>query len=500
MGLKNKYLFIFLLTNIIQISLFTQVFSATTSAGSQNSFILPQYSQLVSLDFKNADIRDVLKAFSRQIGANFIVSDAVKTDPITLFLDAVPVEDALKKILTANGLSYSYDNNDNILMIDNIKAEKNIITRVYPLKYATVASSKLQSTFGITAEEGGGNGSSSAGSNTVTTSVALVDILKTVLTASAKIAEDSRTNSLIISDEDTNFPLIERTLAKLDVPVAQILIEVQMIDVSKEVADEIGVKFGNTLYDFKGLGGRSFYFPLDQKNALSKGGTEVTYSQGAMGGNAFSAMLQFLKTSTDARNLARPRIWTMNNETAQIKITASEAIGVKVTAAATITQGSTVEPERVETGITLTVTPQLNLMTGDILLAVSPRVVVARLGGTYSGVTFKDTEIRSAKVKMRIHSGETVVLGGLLRSEKQKVQTKLPVLGDIPFLGRVFRHDTTTTKDRELLIFITPRVMDPGSDFVVDTVPADLGIRESSGVIRQSIIRSAMDSMSVQKK
>ncbi|MEI8012002.1 MAG: secretin N-terminal domain-containing protein [Candidatus Omnitrophota bacterium] len=477
MIVKKIFLFLFVVY-VIQGLFFSSVF-AEVLQDDQSDFVLPQYSHSVSLDFKNADLRDVLKAFSRQIGVNFIISEDVKAGPITVFLESVPVEDALKKILTANGLFGKYDAADNILVVGSMATKKKFITRVYALKYATVSTSKLLSTFAL------GGGSAAGGT--------LVDSLKAVVSSAAKIAEDPRTNSLIITDEEDRFPIIEQTLARLDIPIAQILIEVQMIDTSKEALDEVGVKFGNTFFELAGLGGKNYYYPLDQAKILNNGGS-LTYTSGTLNGGAFSAVLQFLSSRTDTKSLAHPKIMTMNNEMAQIKVTASEVVGVTTTAA-TSTSPMTQSAERTETGITLTVTPQVNLITGDILLAIEPLVAASRTGATFNSQTYKDPETRSAKVKMKIHSGDTVVLGGLLRSEEEKIVIKLPFLGDIPLLGRLFRHDRVSIKNKELLIFITPRVID-----LFDGAPRvgsvnNLGARESRVTVRQAMVSAALDSV-----
>ena len=110
-----------------------------------------------------------------------------------------------------------------------------------------------------------------------------------------------------------------------------------------------------------------------------------------------------------------------------------------------------------ETGVILTVTPQVNLLSGDILMAVSPKVIEVKpsliIGTT---TTFMDPETRGAKVVMRVHDGETIALGGLLGTVKETTITKIPILGDIPFLGRAFRHKKQNDSARELVIFITP--------------------------------------------
>jgi type II secretory pathway component GspD/PulD (secretin) len=414
--------------------------------GGDAAFILPQYSKRISLDFKNADLKDVLKAFSKQIGANFILSDKVKATALTLFLENVPVEDALSKILVANGLTYEYDAASNIFMVypfDPVIKEM-IITRVYPLKNATVPSSKLFKTLNMD-----GAASTSSGSG-------ILEPLQSVITKGGKIAEDARTNSLIITDVETNFPQIEELLAKLDVPISQVLIEVEMLDVLKSTTDLLGVKFGKEFFQVSG-GSATSYFPFDSSNVVEKYAGKDTFSAGSMGAVNMSAVLEFLTTQTDTKNLARPRLLTLDNQTAQIKISTDEAVGVLSTATSTGgSTGSTVDQaERVKTGVFLTVTPQVNLLSGDITLAVSPKVIEATTGQQFGATTFKDPEERGANVILKVRAGETIILGGLLRKKNEKTITKFPLLGDIPFLGRLFRHDNTTGKDRELLIFIT---------------------------------------------
>jgi len=127
---------------------------AASMVADNSSFILPAYSKPISLDFKDADIKDILKIFSQQIGSNFILSDKVKAKSVTVFLDKVPVEEALAKILTANGLSYRFDQGSNIFIVDLKDDTDRLATHVYPLKYATVPSSKVLSTYSI-ADDGG---------------------------------------------------------------------------------------------------------------------------------------------------------------------------------------------------------------------------------------------------------------------------------------------------------------------------------------------------------
>jgi type II secretory pathway component GspD/PulD (secretin) len=175
--------------------------------------------------------------------------------------------------------------------------------------------------------------------------------------------------------------------------------------------------------------------------------------------------LDWLRTDTDTKYLARPKILTLNNQTAEIKITTQETIGITTTNNGTGSAiQTTTEPERAETGVGLRVTPQVNLDTGEVTMFIVPTVKDATTSSipiNNSGTNYyKDPEERTTKSTVRVKDGETVVLGGLIRNEKSVVITKLPVLGDLPFVGAFFRHkDQTKGKERELLVFITPRVI-----------------------------------------
>ena len=499
--MKKIFCFFLFLSFLFMLAFVAHASSLTTD----NSFIMPQYSKRLSLDFKDADIKDVLKVFSQQIGSNFIVSDKVKDKKITVFLDKVPVEEGLTKILVANGLVYRFDQGSNIFIVDLKDETEKLLTRVYPLKYATVPSSKILSMFTISDDDISTTSSSSSSTTTSSTASTpssssneggIVDPIKSVLTKSGKIAVDERTNSLIVTDIEQNFFAIEQTIAKLDVPIPQVLIQVEMIDTTKSALDELGVKFGDTLYGINGLGGKTFVFPLGGKTLAKNAETKYTY--GNFNGGLFSAALQFLTTRTDTKNLARPRILTMDNQTAQIKISTDQVVGVTRTSAGSDSTAAVTETaERMTTGIILTVTPQVNLLSGDIMMAVSPKVIDVTQSPLGS---YMDPETRGAKVMMRVHDGETIALGGLLRSNKETTITKIPILGDIPFLGRAFRHKNQSTKERELIIFITPHILSGNgiSSGATETF-ANMDDRESSVSGKSQEMASELDRASTRK-
>ncbi|MBI5149675.1 MAG: secretin and TonB N-terminal domain-containing protein [Candidatus Omnitrophica bacterium] len=425
-----------------------------------DGYLNPQETKTISMDFKGAQLNDVLKVLSQQSDMNFIASQEVFGKTVTIYLDNVPIAEALERILASNNLTYELKSGSNIFLVRSLQLPaKQLITRVYRLSFATVVSSKLNQTLSRDSGSGGGPGSGESG---------IVAAVKAVLSSDGKIIEDSRTNSLIVTDIPLQFPVIEQTLARLDVRVPQILIDVEMLDISKSTADLLGAKFGETPFTFTGAE-RDTLYPFDRNKALADegkiggqgfdfGGDE--YRVGTLSFAGLTMTLQFLRTRSDTKNLARPRILTLNNETAEINIKTNEAIGLaSVTSSSQSTSITTAQAERTTTGVFLRVTPQVNLNSGEITMAIEPKVVQARTGQTFSGQTFKDPEERGTKSVLRIPDGDTIILGGLLRTNEEETRTSVPLLGNLPVLGAAFRHKDKTESQRELVIFITPHII-----------------------------------------
>ncbi len=492
-------------SNLFFISFFLLSSPIASAQGSQyHQFLYPEYSKKVSMDFKDADLRSVLKIFSQQSGMNFIAAGDIANEKVTLFFENVPVEQALERILSANNLMYEVEPGSDIFVVKKIaRPQKDLITRVYVLKNATVFSSQLTTNreYSTTETEGSSSSDSTSSSSSSTSSTSsssssgstgssssaeslegISAIIKNILTEDGKILEDPRTNSLVITDIPSQFPIIEKTIAKLDAPVPQILIEVEMIDISKRTSDLLGVKYGSTLLAFTGAQRATFY-PWDENKLLSTGQGIIDpvdrYTAGVIDASGMSAVLQFLKTQTDTKTLATPKILTLNNQMAKIAISTNEAIGIKTTTggAEGITTQS-VEAERAATGVFLTVTPQVNEQTGEITMAVVPLVAEARTGATFGTQTFRDPEVRGSNTILRIKDNETIYIGGLKKTVTSETITKLPVLGDLPLIGGAFRHKGKDVEERELIIFITPKIIADKNYVAPNALAADLKTRE----------------------
>lgn len=452
----------------------------------------------ITMDLQDVSLRDVLKMLSVQSGTNFIASEAVADRKLTLYLDNVPLRDALDKIFKVNNLTYDLDTESNIFTVkDWGKPSIELDTRVYFLKYIRVTNSRLNE--GLSAGTSSASSSSTAGASAApstsssgssdsgsTTANGLKYALNSVVSEYGKIVEDPATNSMIVTDMPSKFPVIEQLVAKLDVPIPQVMIEVEVLDVDKSAVDKLGVKWPESIAKMDITGTRVTRFPFwgggyqhsGERLAPEQtaGGWEnVSWPGTDWGPTIFSIInsqlsLNLLRTLNSTKFLARPKLFVLNNETAEVKLSANEAIGSGST-----TQGqgdassTTVQAERAETGVTLQVTPQISMATGEITMILNPKVKEAVLSSitlsTTSGSTLvtqplKDVEERSVKSTVRVRDGQTVVLGGLIRNKDLLAKTQVPFFADIPFLGMLFRHkDTSGSKDREILVFITPKII-----------------------------------------
>ena len=437
------------------------IFSLSKNNAYEDYFSDYEQEPLISMDLQDANLKDVLKIFSQQSGLNFIASEAIKDRKITLYLDKVSVDEALDKILSANNLTYEMDKQSNIFIVKELgKPGIEMVTKVFYLKYARVSSSQINKEI----QDKMGGAQKSGG---------IKEAVEKIITSNGKVVEDSRTNSLIVTDVPSNFYFIEQTINKLDISTPQVLLEVEMLDVSKNTVDKLGFKFGQTPFKLSWTGTSvSTGFPFQSwKKAFVTDSTTGTLSINSSTStepsyNPYTVLLDFLTSQSDTKYLARPRILTLSNETAEIKITTDESVGVKSTTASTGGSSGTItqEPERVETGVSLRVTPQVNTETGDITMFVEPQVSEARTGNTLtvagSSYVYRDPEKRGTKSTVMLKDGQTIVIGGLMRTNLSQTETKLPLLGDIPLLGALFRHkDKSKDETRELIIFITPHIV-----------------------------------------
>jgi type II secretory pathway component GspD/PulD (secretin) len=432
----------------------------------QGQYLISQIKEDISLDLEGASLIDVLKVLSQQTGLNFVASAGVRDRSITLYLDQVPLKKALDTVFLAYNLGYEFYPESNIFIVRELGAPSvELETRVYGLKHARLTSTRLDIEIG---EAIGGKGEGG-----------IQDAVKDVLSSQGKVVGDPRTNSLIITDFPAQFKHIEPVLKALDVAIPKILIEVEMLNVSKRVADNLGLDWSDGFQlNFGSTYGRSFNntFRFWSNNRGKTGTTSTTLN--------LDGVLELLHEETDTKVLARPKILTMSGETAEIKLTTDEVIALEFTFDS---DGniSDAKPERAETGTSLRVTPIVSSEGQEITLYFEPVHKDAETSGfVYGNTEYKNVNERSVKSAISLRDGETFVIGGLLANESSLTTTKVPFLGDLPLIGGLFRHqsrDSSRNKREELLVFLTPHIIDDGFDSIISDTGEFLTERREQG-------------------
>jgi len=426
---------------------------------------------------------ELLKALSVQSGLNFICTEAIKERELTVYLDNVPLRDAIDIIFEANNLSYDYYPQANLFVVKELgKPSLELKTKVYQLKYIRVEGSRLQEEIKSSLGKGEGEGEGGV------SKVQIKEAVEGVLSEYGRVIEEPLTNSLIVVDVPSQFPIIDKVIESLDKPQPKVLIEAEILDVSKTTIDKLGVNWPEDLLKLDITGARATAFPFwgSKKNSSANlatlevdttagGWKNISWSANNFGPSILTVIgaeltLKFLKSQADTRLLARPKVLTLSGETAEIKITIDEAVGIRMEEEEGRREYSI---ERTETGTKLRVTPQVNPSTKEITLVIETMQKLAKDSGfattaaAFVTGTIKNPEERSTRTVVRLKDGEVLLIGGLIRREETKDSTKVPFLSDIPFLGTLFKGKTKDKKERELLIFITPHIVEEFSSLPV---------------------------------
>lgn len=475
----------------------------TVVSGSETAPGAGSSAQLVSMDFQDASLKDVLKIFSQQTGLNVIASEDVKNQTLTLYLEGVTALDALDQILTSSGLVYERAPGSQIYVVKSkpVDTKTKIVTetRVYKLKFARVSTSRLakaaeafasitpfesrQLVSSGTGTAGGGSGSSGSGGGSSGSGggsgggedkdVGVDKVVEQLITKDGKVVVDERTNSLIVTDVPDNFPRIESALSALDIKTAQILIEVEVLETTLSKLSDVGVEWGSdsegtllattggqkaTQFPFVFVREKAQTFVAPESGAPSGFTRPGIISLGTIDASHFTSALQALERDANTKILARPKVLTLDNESAVIKLSSLQAIATQTTQTAVAGDvGQTVTaPERVTTGVILTVTPQVN-EDEYVTMLVEPSVT--KVVSSAISNSIKDPKTRSARAMVRIRQGETLVLGGLIDRSESETVSKVPLLGDLPLFGSAFRNKEVDDSVSELIVFVTPRIL-----------------------------------------
>jgi len=427
----------------------------------------------LSLNFQDIPVRAVLQLIADFTGLNVVVSDSVDGN-LTLRLQNVPWDQALDIILKSKGLSKR--ESGNVMMIapsEEIAAQEKIdleaaqaITELAPIRSAffTINFAKvteLEPLFvGESGEEGGSEG---------------------LLSPRGSVIIDERTNTLIVKDTDEVISEIRKILTELDVPVRQVMIASRIVIATDDFTRELGTRFGVTRADTFGSDG--FYntsgtvqstdvitssavdniantgqpFPVDIPfGTTDRFNVNLPTSGLAAGSIAFAILkgntlldleLSALQAENQGEIISSPRVVTADRHEAHIEQ------GVEIPYLSATSSGAT-QVEFKKAVLSINVTPQI---TPDDRIIMDLQVNQDTVGEVFAGIPSIDT--REVGTQVLVNNGDTIVLGGIYEQVTRDEVDKVPVLGDIPILGYLFKHTLESDEKAELLIFVTPKIL-----------------------------------------
>lgn len=443
----------------------------------------------LTLNFQDIETRAVLQLLADTSGQNMVISDSVAGN-VTLRLQNVPWDQALDVVMRTKGLDSRQEGN--VIFIapaSEIAArEKELLTaRKEAQELSPLRTEYLQVNYAKAAD--------------------LATLIKSgagsLISDRGSVAIDERTNTLLLQDTAERLADIRRLVSTLDIPVKQVMIEARIVIVSDDYSRDLGVRFGaNVAFSQGGSDGLGLLGgPLNSDDqigispspVLAGGngngiGTPTIGDEGQLGGfglpeNAADRYLVNLPAANPAGRLAlalidsdylvdlelsaaqaegrgeiisSPRLITANQREATIEQ------GVEIPYQESSSSGATTTQFK-KAVLSLKVTPQITPDNRVILDLTVSKDSVGQLVASATGGFVPSIDTREIVTQVLVNDGQTVVLGGILETERREAERKVPYLGDVPVLGRLFKSNTTTDNKDELLIFVTPRILREGS-------------------------------------
>jgi type IV pilus assembly protein PilQ len=444
--------------------------------------------QRISLDFKDADIQNVLRVLADVSGLNIIATDDVK-GKVTLHLTDVPWDQALDLVMRSNRLEMMREGNVvRISTVNRLKEEREALRaaqdaerELEPLRVRYVRV------------------------NYARADDALIDKVKGVLTDRGSVTFDERTNTVIVRDIGRGIDDASELVRQLDVQSPQVLIEANIVEATESFARALGIQWG---YQYNqgpltgnptgsnfpgtvGVGGSGlgagttppaspgtapnvvpfmadFPVPAGFAGGFGPGaGSALNLALGSLdGAHSITARLTALEEQGKGKVISRPRVITMNNVAATIQ--SLTILRVKLPSTGTVINTGTggaagtasSATEKINTGITLVVTPQISA-DGYVLMSIYAKSSQPDFSRTVDGIPNEIS--REANSNVLIQDGNTVVLGGIFRQTSDDRESGLPYLRRIPAIGWLFKRMLKQKQNDELLVFLTPKIVSTGS-------------------------------------
>lgn len=394
----------------------------------------PQLNKPVTLELRDVNIKVVFEALSRATGINFILDKDIKPEmKATIYIKKARIEDAIEMVLSSNGLQKKVLSENTALVFPSTQAKlkdyQDLMIRSF---YFTNTSAKQ-------------------------VSVLLKTMLKT-----KDIFVDERLNMLVMRDTPEVIRVAEKLVAANDLEDPEVMLDIEVLEVSRSRLQELGVDFPNrvsvnslipitTVTSATGVLASSTVSTASQLTLegllnLNKSRFDVSPNPG----------VNFRKTTGDVNLLSNPRIRVKNNEKAKILVGDKVPI---ITTTSTANVGISESVQYVDVGLKLDVEPRITL---NNFVNIKVGLEVSSLGErtiTKNGATVYTIGTRNANTVLRLKNGETQILAGLILDDERKNASKLPGLGDIPLLGRLFSNQEDKKSKTEIVLAITPRII-----------------------------------------
>ncbi len=446
--------------------------------------------EALSMEFQDVEIRSVLDILAQFTDMNIVASDSVAGN-ITLRLINVPWDQALDIILKSKNLG-KRENGNVILVAPSTElaeqeardlAAQQAVESYAPLRTEYIRLSYAKAADVLTLISQGSGSSGGSGSNSNIGNSNSVDN-NTLLSNRGTVTVDERTNTLIIKDVAASIENIHKLIGKIDIPVRQVMIEARIVSATDSFSKEIGVRWGilsngaannrnllvggsnQTLWDLKDfdvetttINGQIVSYPKydisrpDNLNVdLGVANPAGSIAFGLLGISDFMLDLELSAMQADNRGevISTPKILTADKQTAKV------SSGTQIPYQEASASGATTTSFK-EAALSLEATPnitpdgkialQLNITNGTPIRSLDGQVAIAE---------------DSVSTNVIVEDGQTIVLGGVFKNSKSNGVDKVPFLGDLPYIGRAFRRDVRNNSKEELLIFVTPKLINDG--------------------------------------
>ncbi|HEU4655096.1 MAG TPA: type IV pilus secretin PilQ [Steroidobacteraceae bacterium] len=430
----------------------------------------------LTLNFQDIETRAVLQLLADTSGQNMVISDTVGGN-VTLRLQNVPWDQALDIVMRTKGLDMRKEGN--VMFIapaaEIAAREKELLSaRKEVQQLAPLRTEYLQVNYAKAAD--------------------LAALIKSgqnssLLSQRGSVAIDERTNTLLLQDTSDRLADIRRLVSTLDIPVRQVLIEARIVIVNDDYSRELGVRFGSTVaFDHGGSDGQGIvaggpFVTADNNVVLSPNPAAASAGTGFVQPDPADRYMVNLPVANPAGRIAltlldsdylvdlelsaaqaegrgeivsSPRLITANQREATIEQ------GVEIPYQESSSSGATTTQFK-KAVLSLKVTPQITPDNRIILDLTVSKDSVGQLVASATGGFVPSIDTREIVTQVLVNDGQTVVLGGILETERRESETKVPLLGDIPVLGHLFKTTNKTDNKDELLIFVTPRILREGA-------------------------------------